>query len=611
MTELGGASVRCSFVVTVVDEEPPRFEDCPPSVEVTVPVAAPAPVSWVPPRAVDNVGLAPEGGLSASAVPGSSFSVGRTAVLYLARDAAGNVGSCRFEVTVTDLCAGVFCSDLPCVGSGTCFNGTCRDLVPVPAGTPCTDGNASTSFDACNEAGTCRGLSVDLSLSYGSYWALPPLAAVTTAPGLWSVEVEAELRPDTAQGLLLTAWDAGEGDALSVELVPGALVARVRLGGALGRVHTVGVNATIVPGQWLSMRLVLSAGGVVLELGPSRAELEVPLDPPTVGPGAAATVVGQRPDSMPSTAAFADFVPGRAGYRGCVGQVRVNGLLQSLESGLAGPGHSAHRDVLPCAQAREVRVARFRGAASWAVYSAAQLRATLGLDGAGRVLDPALIRLSLRFRTLKDTGVLLSAADGVQTFDLILFRGLLLFRFTAGPGTVTTVLAETGASLADGRWHNVSVLSSFGSGRLDVDEVIYFALGEGPGPQLGAHTELTLGGSPTLSVEGQQLASFDGCVEALVVQGHPLAVAEAAELSNIAECGDEAPFHYTHRAIPERACQAFAFNATAPAPVPAILASCRPPETPPAQDWIFENHGWYRCRVGDRLVTPCQRWTAV
>eukprot|EP00667_Euglena_gracilis_P000080 EG_transcript_80 len=98
--DAAGLTAACSFIVTVVDREAPQLA-CPQSVsrgtDLNVPYAN---VSWAPPPATDNVGVAQ--GPTCSPVAGSLFSAGFTTVVCRASDVAGNVGTCSFSVTIYD-----------------------------------------------------------------------------------------------------------------------------------------------------------------------------------------------------------------------------------------------------------------------------------------------------------------------------------------------------------------------------------------------------------------------------------------------------------------------------------------------------------------------------
>jgi serine/threonine protein kinase len=90
----------CSFGVTVSDDEPPSFVNCPtigPSV-IAAAGQSSAAVHYDVIRAQDNSGTV---NMTATALSGSMFNVGVTQVRVRAADGSGNVALCSFNVTVS------------------------------------------------------------------------------------------------------------------------------------------------------------------------------------------------------------------------------------------------------------------------------------------------------------------------------------------------------------------------------------------------------------------------------------------------------------------------------------------------------------------------------
>jgi gliding motility-associated-like protein len=110
-TDASGNSVTCNFTVTVTDNEVPVISSCPTSITVPNDLGqCNAVVTWIPPTATDNCTAFT---VSSTHTPGSVFNVGTTTVTYTFTDAANNVSTCSFTVTVND-------TELPqitCVGS--------------------------------------------------------------------------------------------------------------------------------------------------------------------------------------------------------------------------------------------------------------------------------------------------------------------------------------------------------------------------------------------------------------------------------------------------------------------------------------------------------------
>ncbi|HLP12161.1 MAG TPA: DUF2341 domain-containing protein [Flavobacteriales bacterium] len=106
---LGNTSI-CSFSVTVVDAQFPVFAGCPSNIAVSNTVGScGATVTWIAPTASDNCPgtvLTQTTGLPS----GSVFPIGVTTINYTATDAGGNVSTCSFTITVTDVQVPVFSS---------------------------------------------------------------------------------------------------------------------------------------------------------------------------------------------------------------------------------------------------------------------------------------------------------------------------------------------------------------------------------------------------------------------------------------------------------------------------------------------------------------------
>ncbi len=102
VTDSHGVSSSCNATVTVMDTTSPVISDCPANITVnTGPGRATCDqtVSWTPPTAKDNCGLA---SFEPNITPGSLFPVGMTTVTYVATDTSGNSTPCSFTVTVVD-----------------------------------------------------------------------------------------------------------------------------------------------------------------------------------------------------------------------------------------------------------------------------------------------------------------------------------------------------------------------------------------------------------------------------------------------------------------------------------------------------------------------------
>jgi gliding motility-associated-like protein len=106
-TDAAGNKEPCSFTVTVTDATKPVFTNCPANINVTTnPTTCNAVANWVPPTVTDNCDASPV--VTATNVPGSTFTLGVHTVTYEATDAAGNKETCSFTITVTDATKPVF-----------------------------------------------------------------------------------------------------------------------------------------------------------------------------------------------------------------------------------------------------------------------------------------------------------------------------------------------------------------------------------------------------------------------------------------------------------------------------------------------------------------------
>jgi subtilisin family serine protease len=94
-TDASGNAATCSQTVTVVDNQNPAIS-CPKNVNVTTKECS-AQVTYSAPKVEDNC---PDATWICSPASGSSFPVGATSVMCSAADAAGNLASCSFTVTV-------------------------------------------------------------------------------------------------------------------------------------------------------------------------------------------------------------------------------------------------------------------------------------------------------------------------------------------------------------------------------------------------------------------------------------------------------------------------------------------------------------------------------
>jgi HYR domain/Ricin-type beta-trefoil lectin domain-like/Secretion system C-terminal sorting domain len=104
-TDQNNNSATCSFIVVITkpcanDTVKPKFPFCPASISLTTYDSC-AVATWVMPVATDNCSSAT---VTSAYQPGTCFKVGVRTVVYTAKDANNNVGTCSFKVTVTNPC---------------------------------------------------------------------------------------------------------------------------------------------------------------------------------------------------------------------------------------------------------------------------------------------------------------------------------------------------------------------------------------------------------------------------------------------------------------------------------------------------------------------------
>lgn len=103
VTDASSNTATCSFTVTITDNQPPVFLNCP--VDFTVdsdPGSCDAVVTYVNLLANDNCDGPVTPVIGPGLASGATFPIGDTQVTYTATDGASNVGTCSFIVTVED-----------------------------------------------------------------------------------------------------------------------------------------------------------------------------------------------------------------------------------------------------------------------------------------------------------------------------------------------------------------------------------------------------------------------------------------------------------------------------------------------------------------------------
>lgn len=107
-TDESGNITVCSFYVQVIDNVAPVFTSCPSDMVLIATENCSAIASWNVPIANDACSVV----ISSSHQSGDAFPIGTTTIVYSAKDAAANISTCSFTVTVKDETSPVFKSCL-------------------------------------------------------------------------------------------------------------------------------------------------------------------------------------------------------------------------------------------------------------------------------------------------------------------------------------------------------------------------------------------------------------------------------------------------------------------------------------------------------------------
>lgn len=112
VTDSAGNSANCSLTITVVDNNPPQFINCPsPVTDIAPAFSCAKKVNWQGPVPTDACGQT-NLTVTSNYTTDSIFPVGQTLVLYTVTDITGLTASCSFLVTVLDTAAPIIiCPD--------------------------------------------------------------------------------------------------------------------------------------------------------------------------------------------------------------------------------------------------------------------------------------------------------------------------------------------------------------------------------------------------------------------------------------------------------------------------------------------------------------------
>ncbi len=164
VTDVNGNINTCTQIVTVVDAENPVISGCPSNITVGNDAGTcGAVVNFTTPTASDNCSLS---SLSANHSSGDVFPIGTTVVTYTATDAAGNVSTCSFNITVN----GTSPIAPTSITSNASFNNICVgssiQLNAIGGSTGNMNGNYMWYSGSCG--GTFLGTGASISVSPNS-----------------------------------------------------------------------------------------------------------------------------------------------------------------------------------------------------------------------------------------------------------------------------------------------------------------------------------------------------------------------------------------------------------------------------------------------------------
>ncbi|XP_074505101.1 protocadherin Fat 2 [Sebastes fasciatus] len=140
-------------------------------------------------------------------------------------------------------------------------------------------------------------------------------------------------------------------------------------------------------------------------------------------------------------------------------------------------------------------------------------------------------KLSLRFRTFQDQGLIMSTNSTKDWGTLQLTNGELQFRYSCG-NTSPGSLVIRSDPVSDGRWHSVLLEVNASALRLTLDQQHpAFATLTEPCRMMSSHGALLFASltQDSAPVVHQHPHNFTGCLEALELNGEPIRVGDTAE----------------------------------------------------------------------------------
>ncbi|SEL42628.1 ELWxxDGT repeat-containing protein [Stigmatella aurantiaca] len=302
-TDAAGNAASCSFDITVGDTTMPEVT-CPANTAAEATGASGAVVTYPAATASDTASMPVA--LSYSHAPGTLFPLGMTAVSVIATDAAGNVASCTFSVTVQDTTAPSVVCPTDITTEATRASGSTVSYAPAMAsdiatatpelsysqgsGTVFSLGGTEVIVTARDEAGntaTCS-FSVTVQDTTAPSVACPTDATVEATSALGGVlEYAPAVASDAVTALPEIIYSHASATVFPLGATGVTVIARDAAGNESTCHFTVAVRDTTPPSVGCTANLTVEAEGT--EGTPVPFELANPLDTVTRSPQVASS----------------------------------------------------------------------------------------------------------------------------------------------------------------------------------------------------------------------------------------------------------------------------------------------------------------------------------
>jgi hypothetical protein len=319
-TDAAGNKTSCSFTVTVTEDADaidPVINNCPTDITVSNDAGdCSATVAWTAPTATDNSGSVT---LTSNFDPGAVFPVGTTLVTYTATDAAGNMTTCSFNVTVTDSEApAITCPanistnvvfgetgkvvnyDLP-VATDNCGTPSLQLTAGLASGAVFPLGTTTVSYEATDAAGNQTSCSFTVTVTEDAD-AIDPV--INNCPTDITVSNDAGDCSAAVDWTVPTATDNSGSVTLTGNFDPGAVfpvgttLVTYTATDAAGNQTTCSFNVTVDDDE---LPVIGSVSDISVSVPSGQTVTSVSVPEPSVSDNCSATVTGVRSDGKPLT----------------------------------------------------------------------------------------------------------------------------------------------------------------------------------------------------------------------------------------------------------------------------------------------------------------------